>query len=193
MATPSAAPNLNDLLAALEQSPDVSFALDPDLRLIFRNEAWNRFAAENDAPELAGRDVIGTDLRRVIGGELLLFYSAGFEKVERERVAWECCYECSSPELFRKFRMQIQPLAPSGYVVRNSLLVERPHATAASDEGAEYLNDHAIISLCMHCRCSRRTTPPFRWDFVPSHLKRGLRNVSHSLCPVCLEYFYPAR
>jgi hypothetical protein len=184
-------PNLKDLIGALDQSADVSFMLDRDLHLAYRNEAWNKFAVENDAPELASGNVIGTDLRRVVGRDLLPFYTGAFDKVERERAAWECLYECSSPALFRKFRMQIQILDTFGYLVRNSLVIERPHDSSSLPEGVEYLNADSIISMCMHCRCSRRTTPPFHWDFVPAHLERGVKNISHSLCPVCLEYFYP--
>lgn len=191
METESSAPKLEDILGALDQSADVSFVLDRDLRLIYRNQAWNKFASENDASQLAAQSVIGTDLRNVIGSELMPFYVAAFEKVERERTAWECLYQCSSPQSFRKFRMQIQPLAPAGYLVRNTLVIERTHAPAALLDEAEYVNSDGNIVLCMHCRCSRRTTPPLRWDFVPVYLERGLINVSHSLCPVCLEYFYP--
>ncbi|HEX8816387.1 MAG TPA: hypothetical protein VF753_12875 [Terriglobales bacterium] len=186
-----ATPNLKDLLGTLEESPDVSFVLDPQLCLVYRNQAWNNFASENCAPELATRAVIGTDLRKIIGHDLLPFYNAAFEQVERDRTAWECQYECSSPQLFRKFRMQIQSLGPFGYLVRNSLVVERPHAPSSVSEPGDYVSADSIISLCMHCRCSRRIVPPYRWDFVPAHLDRNLTNISHALCPVCLEYFYP--
>ena len=191
MDSKSGAPKLDDLLGALEQSPDVNFALDPDLRLVYRNPAFDRFALHNGAPELAGPAVIGTDLHRVIGRDLFHFYAAAFERVERESLVWECLYECSSPQLFRKFRMQIHPVAPAGYLVRNSLAIERPHVLSAISGVPEYVNSDSIIILCMHCRCSKRSTAPFHWDFVPAHLERGLANVSHSLCPVCLEYFYP--
>jgi len=191
MGVPSFIPRLEDVRSVLDNSADVSFVLDPDLRLQYRNPAWNKFASENDAPELASEAVIGTDLRRVIGHDLLPFYCAAFEKVQREQVVWDCLYECSSPQVFRKFRMQIQILAPSGYLVRNNLVVEHPHPPSAPVERAEYVNADSFIKVCMHCRCSRRVDAPSQWDFVPAHLERGLLHVSHSLCPVCLECFYP--
>jgi len=191
MSVPSYIPRLEALRGALEDSADVSFVLDSELHLVYRNPAWNKFASENNAPELATEAVIGTDLLQVIGEDLRPFYTAAFEKVREQRLVWECLYECSSPRVFRRFRMQVQLLAPSGYLVRNSLLVERPHAPSEPAEGAEYVGSNGFIKVCMHCRCSRSATPPFHWDFVPEHLERGLANISHSLCPVCLEYFYP--
>jgi hypothetical protein len=54
----------------LIDSEDVTFALDSELRLLYRNPARDRFALENDAPELAKPAVIGTILLRVIPGSL---------------------------------------------------------------------------------------------------------------------------
>jgi len=183
---------LEDVVRALDQSAQVSFVLDTNLRLTYCNQAWNRFALDNGAPELARDGAIGSDLRQVIGKELRPFYLSAFEKVAREKTVWECLYECSSPQLFRKFLMRIHLLSPSGwYLVTNSRVIERPHATAVVTGLEDYLNSDGLINMCMHCRCSRRRSAPEQWDFVPAHLDRGLSNVSHSLCPVCLEYFYP--
>jgi hypothetical protein len=184
-------PKLDEMLGVLGASADVCYALDPDLRLIYRNPAWDKFALENGAPELASDAVYGTDLRQVIGGDLIPFYMAAFATLERDRAVWECTYECSSPVAFRKFRMQIQPLAPSGYLVRNSLMIEHAHAPSALATFQDPLRPDSTIVVCMHCRCTRRVHLPSHWDFVPAHLDRSLTNVSHSLCPVCLDYFYP--
>jgi hypothetical protein len=191
MGTELFTPKLVAMLDPLEESADVCYALDPELRLIYRNPAWDRFALENGAPELACDSVYGTDLQQVIGRELIPFYMAAFATLERDRVVWECIYDCSSPGVFRKFRMQIQLLAPSGYLVRNSLLIEEAHAPSALSSFQDHLSPDSPIILCMHCRCTRRVHMPSHWDFVPAHLDRSLTNVSHSLCPVCLEYFYP--
>jgi hypothetical protein len=62
----------------LGTSPQVSFVLDAKLRVAYRNWAWNRFAIENGAPELAGAATIGIDLQNVVGRELLPFYLQRF-------------------------------------------------------------------------------------------------------------------
>ena len=184
-----------DLVAAIdtvEQSPQVSFILDASLRLAYRNQAWNRFAQDNGAPELAEAGVIGTDLRSVIGNDLRPFYLHAFETVAREKTVWQCFYECSSPDVFRKFQMRVHPLARSGwYLVINNLVNEHPHSAPIVGGLHDYVNSDGMITICMHCRCSRRATPPERWDFVPAYLDRTLTHVTHGLCPLCLEYFYP--
>ena len=139
METESSAPKLEDILRALDQSADVSFVLDCDLRLIYRNQAWNKFASENDASQLAAQSVIGTDLRNVIGSELMPFYVAAFEKVERERTAWESS----------ALQPTILPQIPDGTPNNCSrqpgtwsevLVIERTHAPAALLDEAEYVN-----------------------------------------------------
>ncbi len=190
--TTTSRPDLADVIGAVAQSPQISFVVDANLRLAYCNQAWDRFAVDNAAPELAGASVVGTDLRCAIGEDLRPFYMQAFETVEREGSVWECLYECSSPQRFRKFQMRIHLLAPSGwFLVTNSLLIERPHAATISSGLEDFVNPDGIVTVCMHCRCSRRAAPPEQWDFVPAHLDRNLSNISHGLCPLCLEYFYP--
>jgi len=188
----SVRPDLSEVIGAVAQSPKISFVLDTHLRITYWNPAWRNFALENGAPELARPEAIGIDLHDVIGEELRAFYLQAFEKVARQASVWECLYECSSPELFRKFQMRIHLLEPSGwFLVTNSLVIERRHDSVVTTGLEDYKTADSIITVCMHCRCSRRVTPPPRWDFVPAHLDRNLSNISHGLCPVCSEYFYP--
>jgi len=53
---------LIDLLTTLEESENVCYLLDDQLRFIYCNSAWDRFADSNDAPELSGESVIGETL-----------------------------------------------------------------------------------------------------------------------------------
>jgi hypothetical protein len=178
------------LLRATEQ---VSYLVDSSLNLVCHNKAWDRFAQENSAPELAGGAAIGTNLLRVTDESLRPFYSDAFNRVVREKMVWEWQYECSSPERFRKFLMRVHPVTLSGWIfVTNSLLVEDRHALGATDSKG-YINSHGQIQLCIHCRCSKRATPPERWDFVPANLKAQLANVRNDLCPTCRGYYYATR
>ncbi len=74
----------------------------------------------------------------------------------------------------------------------NSLVVERPHAKTAAADPATYVDAHRLVTMCAHCRCSRRVDNPDQWDFVPDYLQPKLSGVkvSHGLCPVCRAYFY---
>jgi hypothetical protein len=183
---------LADALRILRNSEQVSFILDWSLNLVYHNKAWNNFARQNSAPELADGAAIGTNVLSVTDESLRPFYREAFREVTREKPirGWE--YECSSPERFRKFLMRVHPMKPSGYfLVTNSLLVESEHS-AAKPNSKEYRGSDGKIHLCVHCRCSKRGAQSERWDFVPANLKPETANVLQDLCPICKGYFYPA-
>jgi hypothetical protein len=77
-------------------------------------------------------------------------------------------------------------------VVTNALVVERPHASTATDDPDRYVDRDGLITMCSHCRCSRRVDSLDHWDFVPEYLQplEPAVRVSHGLCPVCRAYFY---
>jgi hypothetical protein len=184
-------PALRDLVGALDASPLISYVLNSSYRIVYCNAAWDRFATENGAPELTQGAVLGTDFRRTLGGDLLPFYLQAIDQVAQTGAVWEWVYECSSPELFRKFQMRVQPLQKAGWLVTNARVVERPHIDAVRASLNDYASEYDLITICSNCRRSRRIDRPTEWDFVPTHLDRGLTNISHGLCPLCLEYFYP--
>ena len=111
--------------------------------------------------------------------------------------AWGHSYECSSPTLFRMFRMRIHLLKPQNwFVVTNALTVERSHARMAAADPNAYVDANGLITICAHCRCSKRVDSPDQCDFVPEYLQPRLESavkVSHGLCPVCRAYFYPTQ
>jgi hypothetical protein len=185
-------PTLTDLLPALKPSPIISYVVDVNLILQYCNPAWDRFASENAAPELVGETALGLDLLTVVADDLRPFYLRGFEQAQQSGDVWECLYECSSPQLFRKFHMRVHPILPEGWaLVTNTLVIERPHTRASTESLQTYINSDAQIKMCCHCRGSRRADQPEQWDFVPALLDRSITNISHGLCPICLAYFFP--
>jgi hypothetical protein len=183
------------IVQVLRDSPVVSYVLDSDLRLIYCNPAWDKFARENGAPGLTAASAVGKSLLQAIPEVLRPAYSEAFADVQRTGNVWERSYECSSPDVFRVFRMRIHLLKPENwFLVTNSLVMERPHENAADWGAHTYFDGHGRVTICAHCRCSRRTDKPDLWDFVPEHLELGWGEpikVSHGLCPVCRVYFYP--
>jgi hypothetical protein len=187
--------HLSRIMQALQGSAAVSYILDSRYRLIYCNPAWDSFARSNGAPQLTSEAVAGSDLFDVIPDVLKAVYSAAFREVLSTGLVWEQSYECSSPTLFRMFRMRIHLLKPqNGFLVTNALVFERSHPKVAESDPNTYVDGDGIITICAHCRCSRRVDSPAQWDFVPEYLRlrRGpAMNVSHGLCPVCRIYFYP--
>jgi hypothetical protein len=161
------------------------------LQICYCNPAWDRFALANDGELALSKRVLGAVIMNFVPPELIQFYTAAFAGARDAIVEFD--YECSSPDLYRTFKMQILPTErPKGYTVINALNIEermerkRPALALSSN----YLTDAGIITVCSHCRRSRRVDAPGQWDWVPANLKPAQRNVSHGLCPICHAYFY---
>ena len=186
-------PTLTDISGALDLSPLVSYALDAHLRVAYCNPAWSRFAADNDAIELAGTGALGMDLCGVTG-PLHPFYMQAFARVDNGEAVLEFLYDGSSPQVYRQFQMRIHSLRPAGwYLITNLRVVERPHDAPVTTGLGNYVNSDGQIVTCCHCRRSRRAGDLEHWDFVSAHLERPLDRVVRGLCHVCHDYFYPEK
>ena len=179
----------------LEGMPHPSFVVSEDLNITFCNSAWDRFALENSGPaEVLARNVIGKHLLNFISGNLKAYYAQLFPYIRALGRRGEQSYECSSSSVFRRFQMQIFPLAQGhGFVICNSLRVEGPHS-ADTHEPTEpiYRDSHGLIHMCANCRRTRRADASDGeiWDWVPDFVDSGVRNISHGICPMCVEYYY---
>ncbi len=185
--------HLSRIMQALQRIAAVSYILDSRFRIMYCNPAWSSFAASNGAPQLTSEAVVGSDLFDAIPNVLTPAYSDAFQQVLSTGRVWEQPYECSSPTVFRMYRMRIHLLKPRDWlVVTNPLVVERPHARTAPADPNTYIDANGLVMMCAHCRCSRRVDNPDQWDFVPDYLQPKLATVkvSHGLCPVCFAYFY---
>jgi len=180
-------------LRILGISDRVSYIVDQSLNLTCHNKAWDDFALANLVPELAGPACIGTNLLSITDESLRPFYEDAFRRVLREKTVWEWEYKCSSPSLFRTCLMRVHPITLSGWLlVTNSVVVESEHALG-NIEFEGYVHEDGQVHVCVHCRCSKKSALPERWDFVPAHLATRAANVRQDLCPICRSYFYPSR
>jgi hypothetical protein len=178
-------------LSTLEASKDVCCQVNRELRITYCNPAWDRFAHANSGGLALSHRVVGSMIMDFVPSELIEFYSAAFASAREAVVEFE--YECSSPELYRSFQMQILPVVqPAGYTVINALRVaERMEGKRlAFALGPEYVTDAGIITACSHCRRARRVDALEHWDWVPAILMPTQHSISHGLCPMCHAYFY---
>ena len=182
--------------ARLEKDPAVIYALDRNLRIVYCNEAWDRFAAENGGRGLDRRHQLGRLVMDVIPMPLKPFFQAGYRKVLASRQPWEHCYECSSPTVFRRFQMVVHPdPGAAGLVVVNSIIVEQLHDDQERGicfPGEKvYVDTHGIITMCCHCRRTCRAEKTAAWDWVPAYVENPPEMISHSICGVCMSLYYP--
>jgi len=180
----------------LEADASIIYLMQPDLRIVYCNKAWDQFASRNGGAGLSRSTILGTRTLDVIAEPLKSFYANGFAQAKASGKPWVHDYECSSPESYRLFHMRVLPLADSYLLVENSLRVERPHGPerpAMPANPALYLSEQGILTLCCHCRRTRRIDSAANpvWDWVPAHLVDPPGPVSHGLCRNCRAYFYP--
>jgi hypothetical protein len=180
-------------IEGFEGDRSVVYVLDDDLRLAYCNKAWDEFAEHNGGAHLQRIEQVGHRVLDAISEPLKAFYRSVFERSLADSTPWEHSYECSSPECYREFHMQVLPLqAPPRLVIVNSLVVEKAHERVKrAPLTAVYRTAGGIIGMCMHCRRTRRSEEPDIWDWVPEFLAKPPDNVSHGLCPTCFRYYYP--
>jgi hypothetical protein len=179
---------LHASFSLLDDATNVSYVLDHQLRIVETNRAWNRFALENGGEQVVASWRPGAALLDVIPDPLKPFYRDGFARAAQTADRWDHDYECSSPTVFRKYRMITYPFDGS-FLVTHALLVEKPHAEPAAASSAAYERD-GVIAICSHCRRVRHAADPSRWDWVPAYLAPAVQNLSHGLCPPCFSYYY---
>lgn len=179
--------------STLETDPSIIYVLKDDLRIIYCNPAWDRFALENGGDTLIRANVLGTNVMDVLPQSIFQFYQGAFHQVISTGTSWAHDYECSSPRLYRIFRMQILRLSGSHLLVMNSPKIEELHLAddLASNADAAYIDEHGILTLCCNCRRARRVDAADQevWNWVPRFIARPPEKVSHGLCKICYPTF----
>lgn len=199
---PRFAPLLDQFgLLDLDQQPDTIYGLWPDLTLAYLNPAWFAFAASNGGePGISDHWPIGRLVLDAVPECLKVwyqeFFSAALAAGGKHPPQHE--YECSSADLLRRYLMTVYPLHGSSsgaLLVVNSLLVEVPHLPSEQISmppvSSVYVDDAGLIHQCAHCRRVRTVVGPTAWHWVPEWVRCPQLNVSHTLCNLCLNHYYP--
>jgi len=182
-------PSADELFYSVADSEHAAYLLDPALNLVRVNTGFLRFAAENGGGDLLeawqGRSIL-----EAVPSVLRSFFVAGFERVRATGTPWEHDYECSSPTLYRCFRMIVYPVTGDSLFVIHSLRVEVSHTRTAHAPDAQVYQWDGFIHVCANCRRVENPHGSERWDWVPAYLERPPINVSHGLCKPCAAFYW---
>lgn len=92
--------------------------------------------------------------------------------------------------------MHVLPMARGlGCLVSNASIVDRSHenrrlgAPSEADLRAAYVDDKGVVTMCVHCRRTKRLGSEQVWDWVPEFIEKPPETVSQDICPACLAYF----
>ena len=179
-------------LDRIDEESGPTFGIFADGRLALTNAAWDRFAAENGAPNLPEEWPLGRNIYEAIPAELQPFYREGWEWAGESGHPWSHSYECSSPDTYRRYRMTSYPIGgTTGLLVVNSVVAEAswPDGTTSPRSRAEYRGADGTITQCSHCRRTQHVATG-RWEWVPEWVQRWPDDAHGTLCDICTAYHY---
>ena len=171
----------------------VMFSLDGNLNITYCNTGWDQFALANGGQHLCTPGPIGRCVLDYIGGPDREYFAKHYKRLIGRSEPWERDYECSSANVYRKFRLRVVPFRKkAGLCVMNFLIVEHPHQSAASAPFEEtYRRPDGLIVMCASCRRTRRSLNPEGWDWVPAFVTEFPLRSTHGVCLPCRELYYP--
>ena len=181
------------LIAVLEAEQGSAYVLRPDLSLEYVNAAWRRFARENGAPGLdSGWDTC-VPVTHSFRSPLRELFTTKFEFALQRNQGWSHRYECSSPDVYRKFNMQVKPTAErDGLIVVHSLVVESQLTSDHAELEALavlYRDARGLIVQCSSCGRVREPASS-SWHWAPGLVGAERENVSHGICVICNFQYY---
>lgn len=180
--------------AAIDASGNVTYLLDAELRIVYCNPAWDAFARANGGDNLLSHPAIGANVLDVTSEGLRDFYARVFRQAISDPLPVSFDFECSSAEILRLMRMEVHHLPASRcFAVICSVRSQQAHsAESRPGDPSVYLQRSGLITMCCHCRKTRRAAEPNVWDWVPQYVRHMPTNVAHAVCETCLARFYPS-
>ncbi len=176
----------------IEKSLDVIYIVDNTMVLKAFNDAWASFAQDNNGVAILKKFPIGSNISDVGEEPLKSYFFTAYEQSLNENKPFEQNYECSSADEYRLFRQTAYPLVEQkGLVITHHLFAAKPHEINVVNFSRQYCNEHDNIVQCQNCRKIRDPDNDLRWIWVPSIVENQLPNISHGICPPCLDHYYP--
>jgi hypothetical protein len=127
--------------------------VDKENNITFVNAAWERFAVENDAPELAGQQVIGTNIFDYIAGaDDRKMHSLLLDAVRRTGRTAEYRFRCDSPEGRRYMVMTVSPLRSGMVEYRSRIERFEKRGSPAIIFARNSARSEATLTACSWCR-----------------------------------------
>ena len=178
-------------LQVLGTSDDVIYFVDHNLYLMGYNEAWKKFALENNGEDILERFSINCNIIDAISGDAKEFYLKKYQQAHDAKEPYTHEYECSSDAIYRKFQQTAYPLPQQrGFYITNHLSVSKPIPYEVNPFSDCYINSQGFIVQCSHCRRVQNHHKKESWDWIPELVRHPRENTSHTYCPPCFDFYY---
>jgi len=187
-------------LESLNNHPSTVYGLNSEFNISYLNPAWFKFAKENGNNIFVINEwSLGRNIFDSIPDVLMSFYKDLFESTLKEKespiISRQSEYECSSPELYRRFSMHLYPMGKDGIIVVNSLLIEEsyispPNKGLLKFDKDDYIDKKGILHQCTNCRRIQNLNDLERWDWIPKFIEEPYPKTSHGICLPCKQHYY---
>ncbi|MCA9582909.1 MAG: hypothetical protein KC416_14015, partial [Myxococcales bacterium] len=170
-------------LVAQNGRREVVFGLLPDLRLGYFNDAWVAFAAKNGGDEITRRWPVGRSILSATPEILRLYFAERYGRVVSTGRPWQTAYDCSSPTVYRRFRMEVNRVEGGCLFAVNHLEEERsldPRTAGAVEDAASQ------PWQCVNCRRVSSSRIGSDWRWIPARVAHPARVSRETICPDCL-------
>jgi len=199
--TPEFAALIGELrLKSLNSHPSSVYGIDSEFNISYLNPAWFNFAKENGNNIFNSNEwLLGRNIFDSIPDELESFYKVLFESslkiIKSPLISEQLEYECSSPELYRRFSMHLYPMRKDGIVVVNSLVIEESNTSSPINgllklNEKDYIDKDGIVHQCANCRRIHNVKNTEQWDWIPKFIDKPYPKTSHSICSPCMHHYY---
>lgn len=168
------------------------YVVDDHNRIVEVDEAWLRFARENDAPHLDREAVVGKSLWDFIADlETRIIYDAILDRVRHAPLCVRLPFRCDSPAVRRFMELEIIPLNP-GHVAFNSRLLRREKRPPLHLLQPDRRRADRMLIMCGWCK--KIELSAVEWVEAEEGVARLglfdqplLPRISHGICPSCNE------
>ncbi len=175
----------------IQRQDDAAYLLTrAGLRIVWTNEAFDRFSAANDGGTSLSRRVRGQSILSFVPRPLKRFYAELYNTVARARRPYRHDYRCSSRSQRRWFAQYILP--EGSYVaILNVLAATQPHENMGfRSDWSTYVGGDGTALQCPHCRRMAEASTGV-WSLFPECFEpdAGAPPTQPVLCPECEWYF----
>ncbi len=171
---------------------NVVIGVNAELRICFVNPAWEYQAKGQGREAVSGDSLLGGELVSMMAGPVQGYYARALKRALYTLEPWHHRYLCPSPVAMEEWKLSAYPLQDrSGLLLYHALVVQRPSARAYAAVDERYLDLEGGLTICCHCRRTRRAMSEDLWDYVPAYLGPDAPHEAEQiLCPACHD-FYP--
>lgn len=174
-------------------SPTIIYTVDADDRIVSVNEAWDRFATQNEGTAFLAKHIVGRNLFEFIGDDSTRqIYRQMLARI-RSGTDLEYRYRCDSPDCRRLMEMRVRAANSEGGVEFRSTTLEATQRAPVRLPQADGADVAAPAELQRACGWCNRLDVNGVWlemeEALPLlllHETPTAPTLTHGMCEACL-------